>query len=93
MLEELNSPYIIGETAFHHEGDFSFQKELVKAIAGRDEISAVKCHLLLDLDDYMIKDHQAYQILNDWMFSESQWEDIINDIQKRNKHVILYVMM
>ena len=45
----MNKPYIIGETAFHHEGDKEFQKKMIEDIA-QLKLSAIKFHLLLNLD-------------------------------------------
>ncbi|QEC52137.1 N,N'-diacetyllegionaminate synthase [Anseongella ginsenosidimutans] len=71
-----NKPYLIGETAFHHQGDELFLRELIDHGANA-KANAIKFHLLLDLDDYMIKTHDAYHILQEWMLTESQWENVI----------------
>ena len=55
---------IIAETAWHHEGDFTFMKNLVTKICKESDVDIVKFHITLDLDEYMNKDHDAYNFLN-----------------------------
>lgn len=76
MLENNNKPYIIGETAFHHEGDVDFLKELTKHAMDLG-LEALKFHLTIDLDDYFAFDHTAIDIVRPWCFSEQIWEEVI----------------
>ncbi len=71
-----DKPYLIGETAFHHEGDLAFLKTLVNHAAELN-CDAVKFHLLMDLDDYMVADHEAIEILRPWCFDESQTREAV----------------
>ncbi len=75
-MKNIQKPYIIGETAFHHEGDENFAKELI-ANAIKLDLDAIKFHLLLDLDDYMAHDHTAIDVLRPWCFNASQWDAIL----------------
>lgn len=72
-----NKPYLIGETAFHHQGEILFLKKLIDNGADA-KIDAIKFHLLLNLDDYFVKNHEAYSALNEWLFTKKQWEEIID---------------
>lgn len=80
-------PIIIGETAFHHEGDKDFLKKLIDA-AEQARLEVIKFHLLFDLDDYMVKDHQARETLAKICISESDWNDLIKYLQGKNLKVI-----
>ena len=72
----INKPYLIGETAFHHQGDFQFAKELINT--GRDiGVDAIKFHLLLDIDNYFVKDHEAYKVIQDWLFTAEEWTELL----------------
>lgn len=71
-----NKPYLIGETAFHHQGDMSFLKQLID-YGIEAKVDAIKFHLLLDLDDYFVKKHEAYGALKEWLLNEDQWKEII----------------
>ncbi|MFT4600283.1 MAG: N,N'-diacetyllegionaminate synthase [Arenicella sp.] len=75
-MKNILKPYIIGETAFHHEGEEQFAKDLI-ANAMDLGLDAIKFHLLLDLDDYMAHDHEAIDILRPWCFSGDQWDGIL----------------
>ena len=71
-----NKPYIIGETAFHHEGDIDFLKALIQE-AQALKLDAVKFHFTIDLDDYMAADHEAIDILRPWCLSEDDWSEVL----------------
>ncbi len=73
-------PYIIGETAFHHEGDTAFLETLVRD-AKNTGLDAVKFHLLLDLDDYMIATHEALEILRPWCLKAEQWDQVLGNVE------------
>src|SRR5690606_3787701 len=75
----VDKPYIIGETAFHHEGDVNFLKELIQTGVSSN-IQALKFHLLFDLDDYIIPEHQAVDILKNISIPENKWEEILGII-------------
>jgi N,N'-diacetyllegionaminate synthase len=80
---------IIAETAWHHEGDLLFMKNLVNEICEKTETDFVKLHLTLDLNEYMSKDHQSYTILKKWLFTENQWAEIIQIVRSHNKKLLL----
>jgi N,N'-diacetyllegionaminate synthase len=73
---ETHQPYIIGETAFHHEGDVGFALALVQQ-AQKLKLNAIKFHLLLDLDDYMIANHEAIDVLRPWCIEAKDWDRIL----------------
>lgn len=75
-----DKPYIIGETAFHHEGDVAFLKTLIQE-AKNCRVDAIKFHLLLDLDDYMIHNHEAIDVLRPWCLNASQWDEILDTVE------------
>jgi N,N'-diacetyllegionaminate synthase len=80
---------LIAETAWHHEGDFIFMKDLVSKICQNSNADIVKFHISLDLDEYMSKDHEAYETLKSWMLSESNWEELICIVRENNKELML----
>jgi len=80
---------LIAETAWHHEGDFIFMKDLVTKICQNSNADIVKFHISLDLDEYMSKDHEAYETLKSWMLSESNWEELICIVRENNKELML----
>ena len=80
---------LIAETAWHHEGDFIFMKDLVTKICQNSNADVVKFHITLDLDEYMSKDHDSYETLKSWMLSESDWEELIGIVRENNKELML----
>lgn len=72
-----NEPFLIAETAFHHEGDIQFLKKLIDA-AVESGANAIKFHLLFDLDDYFIADHKAYDSLKSILITEEGWNEILD---------------
>ncbi len=80
---------LIAETAWHHEGDYFFMKNLVTRICESSKADIVKMHLTLDLDEYMSKDHEAHNVLKSWMFSAEQWEELIAIVRNNGKELML----
>jgi len=80
---------LIAETAWHHEGDFIFMRDLVTRICENSNADIVKFHITLDLEEYMNKDHDAYKTLKSWMFSEAEWEELICIVRENNKEIML----
>lgn len=80
-------PYIIGETAYIHEGDFDYLLKLVDEITDL-KLNAVKFHLLLNPESYMQKKHPLIKKLKTWTFSVNQWDDIIRYSIDRNLDII-----
>jgi len=80
---------LIAETAWHHEGDYVFMKNLVTKICETSSADIVKLHITLDLDEYMSKDHDAYETLKSWMLSANQWEELIGIVRNNGKELML----
>lgn len=78
-----NKPFLIGETAFHHQGDISYLRKLVEAGLGAG-VDTIKVHLLFDLDDYFIEDHKAYGALAEMLISHTDFEQLHKDFSKRS---------
>lgn len=83
-----DSPYIIGETAFHHMGDKAFLKELIDH-ASKLGLHAIKFHILLDVYDYMIESHEVVTTIKKWCFGEEDWYDIIEYASSHRMDLIL----
>jgi len=69
------SPYLIGETAFHHQGEIDYLKKLIIAAANL-ELDAIKFHLLFDVGDYFIQAHPAFETIKAWTFSVTEWQEL-----------------
>lgn len=79
--------YLIGETAFHHQGELEYLYKLIDK-AKDLELNAIKFHLLFDVDDYFTNEHPAYEQITQWMFSEKQWLEIVTYAHNKNLDII-----
>jgi sialic acid synthase SpsE len=82
-----NIPYIIGETAYNHEGDIDYLFRMTDDMAEL-KINAIKFHLLLNLESYMQKNHPLIKTLKKWIFTKNQWNKIIDYSIEKNLDVI-----
>ncbi len=80
---------LIAETAWHHDGDFVFLKELVLSILSKTEADYIKFHVTLDYDEYVHTDHPGYEWIKDRIFTKGQWAEIFNLVLKANKKLML----
>ncbi|MCX2745190.1 N-acetylneuraminate synthase family protein [Mangrovivirga sp. M17] len=74
-MNNYNKPFLIGETAFHHQGELNYLIKLIDEGVNAG-VDALKFHLLFDLDDYFIKDHEAYEVLENMIIPENDWNEI-----------------
>ena len=81
-------PYLIGETAFHHEGDLSVLKELVDSAVDVG-LDAIKFHLTIDLDDYMVSHHEAIDVLRPWCIDSDGWTEILDYLKDKDLDSVL----
>jgi len=61
---------LIAETAWHHEGDFIFMKNLISDIINKTKTDIIKMHVTLDLDEYMDSNHELFEKLKSMVFSK-----------------------
>jgi len=80
---------LIAETAWHHEGDFSFMKNLVSKIVSETTADIVKMHITINFDEYMDPSHGSYEELKSMIFSRDQWKELIRIIRKGKKEIML----
>lgn len=80
-------PYIIGETAYNHEGDFQYLKNMIIDISDIG-LNAIKFHLLLNPNNYFGKGHPLINDIKNWIFNKNQWNYLINFSIERNLDVI-----
>jgi len=83
-----NKPYLIGETAFHHEGDIEFLETLINH-GSEIGIDAMKFHLTIDLDDYMVANHDAIEIIRPWCLSAETWAFVLPKVLEKGMDLVL----
>lgn len=80
---------LIAETAWHHQGEFEFMRQLVYTINEKTKADIVKLHLTLDLDEYMAPNHPLYEDAKMWLLDKDQWKEIIKLIVSGDKELML----
>ena len=80
---------LIAETAWHHQGDYGFMKNLVSEITTKTEANIIKMHITLDFDEYMDSSHDAYALLKPWLFNKDQWRELIEIARINGKKIML----
>ncbi len=88
MNDNILRPYIIGETAYNHEGDINYLYGMIDDIAEL-KLNAIKFHMLLNPESYMQRKHPLMKISKKWKFSKSQWSEIIDYSNKKNLEIII----
>ncbi len=86
-MHKTNKPYFILETAAHHEGDIEFLKTLIDSFSVIDA-NAIKFHFLFDVDDYMVPNHPAKEVVNNLSIHQSCYDEIFNAVERQNKSII-----
>jgi len=85
--DNTKEPYIIGETAYNHEGDIEYLYKMIDGIA-EIQLNAIKFHLLLNPESYMQKKHPLLQEIKKWIFKKEQWIDIINYSNEKKLDIV-----
>jgi len=80
-------PYLIGETAYNHEGDFHYLRKMTAEL-GELKVNAVKYHLLLKPESYIIEKHPLFAEIKNWTFSKKQWTALFDLAAESNLDVI-----
>jgi len=85
------TPYLIGEVACIHEGDFEYLTNLIDEIIKKKSCDAIKYHILIDLDSHMTKSHEGYELVTNLMLPKEKWASIIKKTKSRGFEVIVLV--
>jgi len=82
---------LIAETAWHHQGDYKFMKNLIEKLSTETNADIIKMHITLDFDEYMDPKHEGYSLLKPWLFTKEQWTELILIVQNSGKEIMLLV--
>ena len=80
---------LIAESAWHHEGDFSFFSDLVRKILQSDASDILKFHLSLNIEEYASPNHPWYEIGKRNLFSLIEWTEIFEQVKRKRKELLL----
>jgi len=84
-------PYLIGEIACIHEGNFEYLTKLVNEIIKKKACDAIKYHVLIDLNSHMTKSHEAYKLVSKLLLPKENWVSILKKTKSNNFEVIVLV--
>ena len=75
-LDNAEIPYLIGETAYIHEGDLEYLLNLISEMIKNECCDGIKFHIMVDIDSYMTPDHELRSLLSKFLFSKDEWATI-----------------
>lgn len=78
---------IIAETAFSHEGDFSYLIKQIDA-ASNGKADYVKFQIFVSKDEYIVKAHQSYSVLDKWILTKEEWREAFNYAKKSGLKIL-----
>ena len=79
---DTNFPLLIAETALNHEYEMNYFKRMIYELSTKTKIKAIKTHMMIDLDTYMIKSHSLYDWLKHNKMTESQYKELFIESKK-----------
>lgn len=86
-----NKIKLIAETAWHHQGDINFYKNLITQICKKTNSNYIKLHITSDVDNYMLPDHAMYKNLRKWHIPLENYANLISIIRKYKKLPLILV--
>lgn len=80
--------YFYTETAFHHEGNLNYIKELIVATK-ESGAKGIKFQVLTNSNDFVSEKHSAFKDLSGYCFSKSTWVEIFDFTKKKDLDIIM----
>ena len=88
MNNNIVKPYVIGETAYNHEGDINYLYKMIDDIAEL-KLNSIKFHMKLNPESYIQKKHPLMKISRKWKFNKNQWNEIIDYSNKKGLDIFV----
>ncbi len=88
-LEDEKIPYLVGETAYIHEGDFSYIDNFVKEIIRSNCCDAIKFHIMIDVDSYITKSHDLYNLYQRMKMPKENWIKILEKVKSTSFETVV----
>lgn len=79
--------YIYAETAFHHEGDLAYLKQLIR-LAGKLGLDGIKFQVLTNIDYLISSKHTAYEAIKAMVLTEEQWLEAFETCKQEGLDII-----
>lgn len=84
----MSNYYLYTETAFHHEGDVNYLKNLIQA-SKESGANGIKFQVLTNPTDFISKSHSSFQELSSFCFAKSTWKDIFKYTEALDLDIIM----
>lgn len=84
----MNKLYFYAETAFHHEGDLQYMKELILA-SKEAGVQGIKFQVLTDIKDFVSTNHTAFKDLEAYCFNYKTWFEIFDFTKNVGLDIVL----
>lgn len=84
-----NKPYLIAETAYIFEGDKIYLEKIIDKLKQKEACDAIKYHILINIDDYMTKEHQGYNLIKNFLLTQNEWIELLNKTKKNGFETIV----
>lgn len=84
----MSNTYIYTETAFHHEGDMNYLKELIDASV-KAGVDGIKFQVLTNCNDFISTRHASYASLANFCLRKEQWREVFAYARNRNLDIVL----
>ena len=79
--------YWIAESAYTHEGEIAYLHDMIEQL-GEVRPNAMKFHIMLDLDEYIVSEHSLYPELKKWLFGRDEWKDVFRRCREKGMEII-----
>lgn len=84
----MNKSYLYTETAYHHQGDMTFMKDLIDATK-KSGAQGIKFQVMTRTSDFISTKHKAYTDLDSYCFSLDKWTEIFSYTQSKGLDIIM----
>lgn len=86
-MQKINRPFIIGETAYNHEGDIDYLYRMINDVSDLG-LDAIKFHLLLDPESYIQRKHPLLKEIHKWLFPVEKWKELLDHSIKKGLEIV-----
>lgn len=84
----MNDFYFYTETAFHHEGDMDYARQLIVA-SKQAGAQGIKFQVMTRTEDFISTRHSAFDNLAKWTFCYDQWNELFAFTKEQSLDIIM----
>lgn len=84
----MSNSYLYTETAFHHEGDINYIKQLIIS-SSESGVNGIKFQVLTNPSDFISTRNSSFKMLEKYCFSLTEWEEIFEFTLSKGLDIIM----